>query len=243
LNKTKATIVVYFALLIVEIAAELILYFHSISYPLYLIKPLLMPVLALWARVYANSKQLKLSKTVYLALLFAFFGDTALMFLKVKPDSFILGLGCFLVTHLIYIYLFIELNTKKITTTIKRKPYYILPAFLYGLLLIGLLYQYNQANFMKIQAIVVIYAFVILTMNLSAFSLYKIIEKQHFVLLFFGATLFVLSDSVIALSNFTPLFTGKEYMARIIIMSFYGVAQYLIVYGYIQANAKNHAVV
>ena len=72
----------------------------------YLTKPLLMPVL-LWA--YASAipdKKDRIFQLMAASLLFSFSGDVNLMFEQNNPVFFLLGLGSFLITHLLYIDVF-----------------------------------------------------------------------------------------------------------------------------------------
>jgi len=79
---------------------------------------------------------------------------------------------------------------------------------------------------------VIIYAVVILFMLMSAISIYqKSINGMMYMVI--GALLFVLSDSTIALGKFSVLFADKQDVARTIIMSLYGIAQFMIVKGYL----------
>lgn len=81
-------------------------------------------------------------------------------------------------------------------------------------------------------------------MLIAALSIYQ--KQTHGMLIIIGAVLFVLSDSTIALSKFSLLFTDKQNITRIIIMSLYGIAQFMIVKGYLlstiseQQNAQNN---
>ena len=86
---------------------------------------------------------------------------------------------------------------------------------------------------------VLIYAAVILSMLLTAVSCYGKIPTHSFRLIVSGALLFVISDTTIALSKFTSLFESNQHIARLIIMSLYGCAQFLIVKGYICMNKKS----
>jgi uncharacterized membrane protein YhhN len=64
-------------------------------------------------------------------------------------------------------------------------------------------------------------------MLLAAINREKKVNRQSYLLVFAGAVLFVLSDSLIAINRFTQPFE----LARIAIMSSYITAQYLIAVG------------
>ncbi|MBL4660197.1 MAG: lysoplasmalogenase [Alcanivoracaceae bacterium] len=218
--------------------AEVIFSLNNSPYLIFAIKPLLMPSLIVWAFLFAAENKLVFNRILILALIFSLFGDVSLMLLVINPDIFIIGLACFLIAHIIYIVLFIKIPAKQ-KSILRYKPYLLLPYILYGALLILFLYQQNHPDFIKLQAAIIMYAIVILTMLIAAVSLYGSISLQSYKLITVGALLFILSDSTIALSKFSHLFEQKEYLARIIIMALYGTAQFLIVKGYISSKIRS----
>ena len=236
--KSKILLFYYFILLTVEISAELLAYYSDNYNLVYFTKPLLMPTLIAWAFLFAKENNITFNKIIILAVIFSLFGDIALMLLSISPDIFIIGLVCFLVAHIIYIVLFIKIASKQKSLLIS-KPYFIIPFIIYAGLLLGFLYQQNHPEFIKMQIPVIIYAAVILTMLLAAVSSYGNILRNNFMLLTVGAFLFVLSDTTIALSKFSPLFEHHQHIARIIIMSLYGTAQFLIIKGYVSINKNS----
>ena len=235
--KSKTLLFCYFFFLIAEIVAE-VLFFQTNNVNLvYVTKPLLMPILIVWAFLFAKENTLTLSNYIIFALMFSLFGDVTLMLLPINSNFFIAGLACFLVTHLIYIALFIKIPTKNKSILLKR-PYLIFPFIAYISLLIWCLYQQNNHEFIKMQIPVLVYGFVILCMLFTAVSCYGKTSTLNYRLIVSGALLFVISDTTIALSKFTSLFENNQEMSRLIIMSLYGCAQFLIVKGYICSNKK-----
>jgi uncharacterized membrane protein YhhN len=230
--KSKTLLFYYFIILSIEIFAEVLFLQTGSSYLIYVTKPLLMPTLIAWAFLFAKEHNILFNKIIFIALIFSMFGDTALMLLNIFPEAFIIGLISFLIAHIIYIGLLSKLQPLYYSVLL-AKPYLIIPFVLYGALLITFLYWQNHPDFIKMQLAVIIYAVVILTMLLMAFSCYAKGSKNNFLILFSGAVLFVLSDTTIALSKFSYLFTDKKFIARVIIMLLYGIAQFLIVKGYI----------
>ncbi len=233
--KSKTVLFYFFVLLIVEISAELLFYFTNNASLIYITKPILMPTLIVWAFFFTQENKIPLNKALPLALVFSMFGDIALMFLSINPDVFIVGLACFLIAHLVYIVIFFKISSSG-KSVLLAKPYLALPFLLYGIVLIGYLYQQNQADFIKMQIPVIVYATVILSMFLAAISCYGKISSFSYKFLIIGASLFVLSDTTIALSKFSPLFENRQHIARIIIMGLYGPAQFLIVKGIISST-------
>jgi len=236
--KSKTILFYYFILLSIEIYAEALFFQTSSGLLIYLTKPLLMPMLIAWAFLFANEQNIKFNKIIFIALIFSLFGDIALMLLNIFSDIFIIGLICFLIAHIIYIILLGKLHPLYYSILF-AKPYLILPFVLYGIALITFLYWQSHPQFIKMQIAVIVYAVVILTMLIMAFSCYGKGSKNSFLMLFSGAVLFVLSDTTIALSKFSHLFTDNQNIARIIIMLLYGVAQFLIVKGYISMSKNS----
>lgn len=235
--KAKIFLFLYFILLVIEICAELLFSLNNSPYLIFVTKPFLMPILIVWAFLFALMNNITFNKFLFVALIFSMLGDISLMLLYLNSKIFIVGLACFLIAHIIYIYLFIKTPSINISV-FKHRPYLVLPVILLGLALISFLYQQNNPKFIQMQIPVIIYAIVILTMLLTAISCYGQIPAKSIKLIVLGTIFFVISDTTIALSKFTFIFEHHQHIARIIIMSFYGTAQFLIVKGYILIHKK-----
>jgi uncharacterized membrane protein YhhN len=195
---------------------------------MFVTKPLLMPILIVWAFLLAKEKKILVPKILVFALIFSLFGDISLMLISLNPDLFILGLICFLMAHILYIFLFLTSEFKNKENFIKKHPALLFICLSYGIALILFLYSQKQPDFLKLQIPIIGYASVILLMLLSSLSIYtKEIKAMKWIII--GALLFVISDSTIALSKFSTVFVEKQNLARIIIMSLYGIAQFMIV--------------
>jgi len=230
--KSKYLILFYFTFLAIEMIGELIFLNSGSANLMFAIKPLLMPTLMVWAFYYAKENSINLNKSLIIALVFSMFGDVALMFLPFEPKIFMLGLVFFLVAHILYISIFLKAPFKNNTSYFKKNPLLLITCLGYVFTLIAYLYKQNHPEFIKMQIPVIIYAVVILFMLMSAISIYqKHIKGMMYMV--FGALLFVLSDSTIALGKFSVLFADKQDVARTIIMSLYGIAQFMIVKGYL----------
>ncbi len=73
---------------------------------IYITKPLLMPLLiALYYPTWKKQKDF-ISKLLIGALFFAFIGDVALMLLILNEQFFLIGLGAFMITQVLYIIIF-----------------------------------------------------------------------------------------------------------------------------------------
>lgn len=214
----------------IEIIGEIVLAFYNIPYLVLIFKPLLMPLLAYW---YVKSSS-KPSKILLYALLFSWFGDVFLMFLPINANFFLAGLVSFLVTHIIYIVIFVKnIDTSK-KSILKRRPHLVLPFVLFGLSLFAFLTQTAHPAFNPIQIPVAVYSTVIMFMVIAAIARFERVKQNSFALVLVGALLFMFSDTFIALTNFTYLFENYEYVAKIMIMTMYVLGQYLIVKGLLE---------
>ncbi len=190
---------------------------HSIA------KPLLMPVLMLL--LFIATPFSKVKNMVLIALFFSWLGDIFLLFDKKNSLYFILGLACFLITHVLYIFCFLKIKNSAISL-LKKKPLIIIPALFYVVCLIWLLFP--QLHNLTVP--VIIYAIVICTMLLSSLHIYYKAKKTAAILFICGAFFFVASDSLLAINKFYSPIT----LAGVFIMCTYCIAQYFIVTGFIK---------
>jgi uncharacterized membrane protein YhhN len=79
---------------------------------------------------------------------------------------------------------------------------------------------------------VLIYMLVILTMAITAFWRNASVGKWSYVLVFFGALFFMMSDSLLAINKFHTALP----LANVSIMLTYALAQFLIVFGILKAR-------
>lgn len=191
---------------------------ESLSTWHYFTKPSLLTVLIVY--FYFNSKNLtsRTKITTLIALVFSLMGDIFLMFVDLSPNFFMLGLVSFLLAHVFYIVIFWKQRNTKTN-----------PVGLIAILImyaIGLLYLLkNSLGDLLIP--VIFYIVVILAMVIAAFLRRGKVSKISFFLVFLGAILFVISDSILALNKFyMPL-----RFSSISIMLTYALAQYFIVMG------------
>ncbi len=193
----------------------------------FVVKPLIMISLACY--YLASTKQ---RNTLFLiAILFCWVGDVLLLF---KPELFfIAGLIAFLTGHVLYIvcYQRMRYNESKNALLGPQKIRFALPIILVGTGLVVVLYPVLG----DLRIPVMIYALVITIMALQALFRFGYTTNKSFVLVFIGAILFMISDSLLAINKFLmPIQFASFY-----IMATYMVAQYLIVEGVIaHTNAK-----
>lgn len=191
---------------------ETLAFWHHITKPLLLISLLF----------YFLSQSKHLGTTTHsltvLALMFSLAGDILLLFDTQSDLYFILGLISFLMAHLMYSVVFYKRRNPKIN-----------PIVLIGILA---LYTFGFFSILKkglnnLLIPVIIYMVVILIMVITSYLRRYNVPKYSFILVFNGALLFVISDSILALHKFYMAIP----FASIFVMLTYGLAQYFIVLG------------
>lgn len=181
-------------------------------------KPLLMPLLAAYLVSVVQRPFTRLVRVVLAALAFSWLGDVLLEAAR-RVDSdlvFMAGIGGFLVAQVLYIVAFTRLVR---ASTPPRPPVWALVYVLYGVGLVVLL----GPDLGEFLVPVAIYAAAICTMGIVASGV------NRFTAL--GAAVFVASDSMIAVGEFTDLWTLANNWQRVLVMTTYTVAQALLVHG------------
>ncbi len=228
MTKAKISLVVFLLNTLVLIWGEIIFSREIIL----VTKPLLMPLLAIW--IWFESKKLQhvniwgVRNIWLLGLAFSTAGDILLMFTGKQSGGnfFLLGLCSFLCAHLCFIK---ALNQWRAPDKglVQREPEWILPFLGY---IVGFLWFLWAGIPSAMKVPVTIYAIVISIMMISVLQLRDMLPKAIFYLLFCGAVLFALSDSMIALNKFGSAFP----MARVAIMLTYILGQSLMAYGIVR---------
>jgi len=148
------------------------------------------------------------NKLIFIGFIFSLFGD---IFLMKVIDKFMFGLIAFLIAHIFYIIAFVKRNKQlKILSSV---PFYLIAGIL------AVFFAQYTGN-MTIP--VIVYITVIITMAWRAF-----LQKNYSVtskFAWFGALLFVFSDTNIA---FTKFYADYEF-SKIVTIVLYWSAQYLI---------------
>ncbi|MDA3904951.1 MAG: lysoplasmalogenase [Bacteroidales bacterium] len=195
-------------------------------------KPLLLLTLILWFGIDQKVNGIKINWIFMLALFFSLLGDVFLMPLF---DHFIFGLVFFLISHLLYISVFFKGSKGKIISGFRQSPIFLIGVFS---IYVGLLYVLMPAVY-KLSSIVLliaipVYATVLLLMVLSAF-VYSKVHFYHFGrFVMLGGLLFLVSDGVLALNKFAFVVTYSS----IWVMGTYTLAQWMLVYGYMNTKTK-----
>ena len=184
-------------------------------------KPLIIPLLGL---VYLQSTPRSkpfFQDAVLIALLFSWVGDILLQL----EGLFVPGLLAFLTAHIFYIVFFMR-TVSQSDSFFKLRPVMIIAVIAYLIELMYLLWP--TLGEMKVP--VLFYGITISTMLSAAFWQYQKLENKTALYFIIGASLFVLSDSLLAVDKFRSSFS----FAGISIMSTYILAQLFIVQGAIR---------
>jgi uncharacterized membrane protein YhhN len=191
---------------------------------IFITKPLLMPLLAIWLG--AETRDLPprfLKKMMFAGLAFSTLGDVLLLWGE-QPFFFMLGLAAFLFTHFSYIGGFSSICGLD-KGLLNRQSWRALPFVAYALGLLWLLWPGIPFG-MKLP--VSIYAAVITAMMLSVINLQGSVSAKIYWTLFAGAALFLLSDSLIAAGKFGG---NPAFRSGLAVMATYLSGQFLIVKG------------
>ena len=207
--------VVFIILVLIE---TIIANFEGLQGLHYISKPLIVGSLIIY--FFKNNKHLNLhtKKFTSLALIMSLVGDILLLFVYKSEYFFIAGLLAFLTAHIMYCLVFLKhLNATK-------KPYIFIALLLvYALGLFSVL----KSGLGDLLIPVIIYMCVILLMAVSSFLRRGKVNLTSFNLVFIGALVFMLSDSLLAVNKFHAPLAFADFS----IMFTYALAQLLIVLG------------
>jgi uncharacterized membrane protein YhhN len=214
-------LIIFFAALLANLTGTLL----ESDILVYCSKPLLVGSLMGWLVSSTKGYTGAVYKWPLAALFFSLCGDVLLMFEKMNLLFFIIGLICFLISHIFYIIIFNQIRVQK---NIPIKWWMIIIILCYYSILLSTLFPYLGE--MKLP--VVIYGAVISTMFFVALHLlfYKSKANMHIVI---GAVLFVASDSILAFNKFYSSFNS----AGLLIMLTYAFAQYYITKGIVSNSS------
>jgi uncharacterized membrane protein YhhN len=214
----------YFAVAAVFITLE------NLDFPIpsFFAKALIIPSLMLLFHNETRGKYNLFSRLILTGLFFSWLGDVLLQipdlnaYIQLSPDLlFIGGLGAFLITHLFYFVAFILPKGKN--SIFSSRVHMLVVVVLYGAVMIYFLYD----NLGEMKVPVFAYTLVIVLMLLAAMNRQGKVSINSYNLVALGASLFIVSDSLIAVGKFH----GNFPYGNIIIMITYVAAQYLIVTG------------
>ncbi|MFT6826923.1 MAG: putative membrane protein YhhN [Roseivirga sp.] len=215
--KISSTLVIFFTISIGHLAAI------ALELPLFaeVTKPMLM--MALLVHFNQSVPKTALSKFVNAALILSAIGDTLLIFNDENPLFFMLGLGSFLLAHLVYIFLnlnLIDIEDRKIKFHWRDIIFAGFGLFMFRLL---------RPNLGEMMIPTLIYTVVICMMGITASKRIGKTSKRSFQLIMIGAITFMISDSLLAINKF---YVAIDH-ADLLIMLTYITAQFLIISGII----------
>ena len=193
-------------------------------------KPFLIPILGIY--FYLNTREVtqeykkSLINFILIALSLAWLGDVLLLFQTQNPLFFMLGLGSFLVSHILYILTFKKSLQNKEMGETKNLLIRAIPFI--GTFILMFTYLYKSLDAVMLVA-VPLYMLVIVTMAFMAMERTGKVLKASAEYVFFGAFLFMVSDSLLAIDIFVKIITIP--FAPVFVMATYIAAQALIVYG------------
>jgi len=216
LTKTeKSFALIFIVLLIAELICGSLENLQTLHYAT---KPALLVALIVFFLKQSKHLQNTIRAWVLLALVFSLLGDILLMFVDSSPHYFTAGLLAFLVAHIMYIVVFY-----KNRNTSKTVWGFITLLAIYSLTLFYIL----KDNLGEMLIPVLIHMLAILSMATMAFLRRGAVPSNSFLLVFLGAILFMVSDSILALNKFyEPL-----PFSNLSIMFTYGLSQLFIVLG------------
>lgn len=183
-------------------------------------KPLILISLIGYFAVKAGNNRNTIFYLMLGALFCSLLGDIFLMFEKVSSLYFTLGLASFLIAHVLFALTFIKRWNK---LTLNSFKWVSLALLSYGILLFFILK--NSLGPLRIP--VILYVLGIMAMAITAFRRKGMVSQLSFILVFVGALLFVVSDSLLAVDKFMFVIP----IAHILVMGTYATAQYLITKG------------
>src|SRR5687768_2150230 len=191
-------------------------------------KPALMITLGLYYWSSQKKSQEPVVLSVVMAIIFSCVGDVLLMFQQSNPNYFMFGLAAFLFAHIFYIFSYQQHRGDESGNELQglQKIRFALPIVLAGMGLVTILY--NRLGDLKIP--VLLYAGVLTYMVLVALFRFGRTNAGSFAMVFGGAILFMMSDSLIAINKFLEPLSQASFWVMITYIS----AQFLIVRGLIK---------
>jgi uncharacterized membrane protein YhhN len=209
---------IVFGIYTVVVVLELLFIYFDQPQLRWFTKPLLMPLLMLGFYVASAKRSGQLFYLILFALLLSWAGDVLLQ----MKGMFIPGLISFLLAHVFYIVYFIKTGKGK-KGLLQQQPLMGIPVFIYILIFLWQLYPFLDV--LKIP--VTVYGITIGTMLLASINMRRKINDVAATCFIIGATLFVISDSLLAVN----LFAYSRMLLSLCVMLTYASAQYLIVKG------------
>ena len=206
----------YFLVLIADIAVVLLDYKEFEKF----LKPLLMPLLLYYLIEKASGKIYRHHLLLALGLIFAWIGD--LLLLSNETVYLMGGIGAFFITQIIYLLIFKSNIDQSLSEALKKNKASTAVLFVCLLTFLGVVIGFVE---LPLLLLVVVYACAVTTATVISILQRKELPGYGFMSI--GMICFLISDAMIGINLFiTPL-----PVATLLIMSTYGIAQYLITEG------------
>jgi len=207
MNKIKITLFLFVLASILDIIGII----FSIQILVYIFKPLIILSL-LFLYVFSLPKRLK---WYVMALELCFFGDVFLMFSG--ELFFIAGLASFLIAHVLFI--------KIVISRIKEFNFLkVLSSAIPFLAVFSLLIFILKESLHEMLWPVIIYGLTIATFGIVSLISYLETKSNKSIWMLIGASLFMVSDSLLAINKFY----NPAHVLEVIVMATYVLAQYFI---------------
>ncbi|MDZ7608619.1 MAG: lysoplasmalogenase [Cyclobacteriaceae bacterium] len=217
---TRFALYGFYAVSIVNLYAQVM----KVEIADFISKPLLMVTLLIYYLTARKSSATMLTWLVAAALVFSWVGDVLLMYQSRMANLFLFGLGAFLVAQVFYIIAYRNAIDHDVQLPMSKfVAFRLVFLIVYGGGLVFILHEKLGDLLIPVAA----YTAVIIAMGISAILRKGKTSDSSFVLVYSGALLFIMSDSMIAINRFShPLV-----QSGLLIMATYIAAQFLIVKG------------
>ena len=222
---------IWITLFLLVLLVNLIAVYSNSESLQFIVKPLLMPLLAIYLLLRTNTANSNLKGWIFLALFFSWAGDIFLLFEERGSNFFLFGLSAFLVAQVFYIVFFHNIRMREY---IRGNALLLLLVIVYYSILINVLSPYLGNMKLPVR----IYGVVLSFMVMLAMHTMLGKNKKAALWMTMGAILFVVSDSLLAFNKFFSPFNN----AGVVTMLTYGLAQLFITEGairYINSETRN----
>jgi len=222
---------IWITLFLLVLLVNLIAVYSNSESLQFIVKPLLMPLLAIYLLLRTNTANSNLKGWIFLALFFSWAGDIFLLFEERGSNFFLFGLSAFLVAQVFYIVFFHNIRMREY---IRGNALLLLLVIVYYSILINVLSPYLGNMKLPVR----IYGVVLSFMLMLAMHTMLGKNKKAALWMTMGAILFVVSDSLLAFNKFFSPFNN----AGVVTMLTYGLAQLFITEGairYINSETRN----
>lgn len=188
-------------------------------------KPLVTISLLLFYILNSKNKTRKERISIVFSLIFLLLGDLFLM-INVSFYNFWAGSGFFLLANILYASIFY----RSAHFDIDRSIPFVAIVSLTCLTLLYFIYDRLDSFFFP----ATVYMLITLNMSQAAFLRNKVVNNKSYYAIFLGSLFFLGSQASVALIKFYGSFPFE----KIIVMFFYGLSQYLIIYGILIEKKK-----